>query len=732
MQNALILYEHNVIPHSLQNHPSCTTFAKQNDDLQQKLNEHVEREIFHKPIPITCPRFISATTESDGFNLAQNAGGPLGAHLNSSDSANSIYLGQTATGQPKKTPSVDQHRGSNKENVQNEDQRLFIQQKENLEKLTERMKAKEKSLERKAKKLFLAEMMRKKRADKANQTSSVPIQNVEIQTDDAARSADKAAAKNYDVQPAAGCSPNDTGNTWQSTSTTTTTSSTSSPPVKIIIKVNGRRRAKSKSSPTKPVSVHVKENSDAGCRKVYPKTPVKPAKKVDDIEQPAPTKNHRKSDEQMSSTSTVYKTLPSIIRTEMSAAIEPPKLADKSKTATFVHTKPTPTNPLLRHYITRLLGMSRTSIEQLGVSSSTSIETPADSIINVTGNCSTEEHSVNDERLTKLQQFIADNHSLLTEMERAMHRDAVPKTTPRQSDAVGKVWVDTLQQNRVRKVKDRRAVASQPSETVTVVPKPILKNVTEKSRSQQSPTAVGDEAKMTRLYAQLTENCNQRFAELNDKINKVRREKQMLLEGTLSPGAAAAAVQRRPIQSQSHSLSSSSDRDMPSSEYCSFKLKTLLAEDDYDSGGRKKNADKTGDDAMGLSQSKHIGLSRDSGICTSRPVTSSDMRDSPDIRTIKFDQKQQADSKQMDGNVGTHAVAANTVMDAKLMAKSFEPLLKDIPKYNIEDTHDKLVDVDGCDAEGVGKIGAQKRVAVKPPASLKRYVLNFLLALVLL
>lgn len=708
-------------------HPSCATYAKQNDELQRKLNECVEREFIHKPIPITCPRFTN-DVDSGGFNLARNGDGPLGTHLNSSDSANSIHLGPSAdeptksTVQPKKT--TVHPRSSNKENVQiAEQQQLLTQEKENLELLVQRMKAKEKSLERKAKKMFLAEMMRKKRADKANQTKSVRIQDVEIQTDNI-RTVGTETAKNE--KGIGDISPNDTDSTWQSASTTM--SSSSSPPVKIIIKVNGRRAKdrRSKSSPRKPVSVHVKQDSETD-RKVYPKTPVKPTKKVvvDDIEPATADANRRKSDEQLSSTSTVYKALPPFIQTELSPVIEPVKLP--KKVATAMHGSNSidkPTNPMLRHYITRLLGMSRTSIEQLGVSSSTSIETPADSIVNITGNLSTitdvNERSVDDERLTKLQKFILDNHSLLNEMERAVHRAAVNETARHRTpnDAVGKVWVDALQQNacRARKVK-----AGSIAERNKTVPKPILKNVVAEPSSvqqqqQQHVPAGGsdDEARMTQLYAQLTENCNQRFAELNEKINKVRREKQKLLEGTLSP----APVQQ---PATSRSGSSSSDRDMPSSEYCSFKLKTLLADESCDSSARqamKKHANA--DAQMRLSQSINIGLSRDSGICTSRPVTSSDMRDSPDIRTIKFDQKQPADNgaKQMDGNAGPLTVTDVT-------AKTFEPLLKDIPKYYVEDLHEKLED--GCDADGAaGRIGVQKRTGAKPPTSLKRYVCRIL------
>lgn len=749
-------------------------------ELQEQLNQRIEQEFAYHPI--TCSRIIPDDATSTNMANIDNGALIIGAPLNSSDSANSILLNRllsdveiqqllskvkqeklqlqnneailksveniaTKSSSESNNNRVLQQNDNNKENNQQKIVEL-TKEKEELKEFAERMKAKEKSLERKAKKLFLAEMARKKRIDKGNQTKKISIQNVEIQTDDKHSNGcipiEQKCSSGNNVTTTSSTINDDTTTTTTMESTMSSDSPTliKSPPVKIVIKVNNDyhrskkkyRKSSMKSPKKRQINGNQKSDKDfTGIdSKPYPKTPMKQRKCVDkQIEQ-------QKCDayENGSSTSTVYRTLPKTIDTELNKFTNPKQFlveAQQNIKSNDGKQLNVPSPPMLRHYITRLLGMSRKSIEQLAITdgristSSTSIETPNDSIINITSNQSAtlqQSQTIDQQHVEhynrKLQKFIDDNHQFLNDMEESLHR--VEKTTKKQAHShdIGKIWLETLKQNsnRSKSVKEN------------VIPsKSIIKNVEKSQPVQlQQQQKDDDEEKLKNLYAQLTKNCNQRFAELNDKINKVRQEKQKLLEEALPPPSPTPPPNQSSNQQQRSSSSSSSDCDMPSSEYCSFKLKQLLTEN-YDSSSQsvapkndqrqqQQHQDDDGSKNLHLNSSKKfLGLSRDSGICTSRPVTSSDIRDSPDIRTIKFDQRQITVE-----SVKQHIETKNKQQQQQLETidgsakKDFEPLLKDIPKYFIED----MVAENNGENKIITTGGGVAKKSAKPPISLKR------------
>ncbi|XP_067637076.1 mucin-4 isoform X2 [Eurosta solidaginis] len=102
-------------------------------------------------------------------------------------------------------------------------------------------------------------------------------------------------------------------------------------------------------------------------------------------------------------------------------------------------------NPLIAHYVQRLLGMSRSSIRALGVSSS-DIETPSSSVMNISTNrTGTSADMVQpQERIQRVQRFIEDNRSFINELEdtlRSQQSDVTLETSIRMFE---EIWQQRL------------------------------------------------------------------------------------------------------------------------------------------------------------------------------------------------------------------------------------------------------------------------------------------------
>jgi anastral spindle 1 len=137
-------------------------------------------------------------------------------------------------------------------------------------------------------------------------------------------------------------------------------------------------------------------------------------------------------------------------------------------------------------------------------------------------------------------------------------------------------------------------------------------------------------------YAEYTANCQKRIADLATMMERVRQEKLKLIENSLSSGefghfteykeiAVPGKAQDAPTTSASDLKDSPSQREDPASE----EINNILQK-----------------------QTRPFGVSKDSGISIlSRPMTSSDFRDSPDVRVTSEERE-----------------------------NTFQPILKDIPK----------------------------------------------------
>lgn len=426
------------------------------------------------------------------------------------------------------------------------------------------------------------------------------------------------------------------------------------PPVEIIIKVQPTK------SPRKKKKTIDTLNRVPG--KVYPKTPIKkkivpqgtatsseiptvinveqqpkttkPSDKASKTQEPLirPILKRSQNTEDNSS-STSYRSIPDHFQNVSS------EIPEQSVTSRKPHHK---LNPTLMHYITRLLGMSTSIGSQLNVDVS-SVSTPGSSTINTSGNNSAiiVEPSFDAERLQKLQQFIDDNYSFLNEVNDTIEsvqqeqindkrmegiwRDALNKKKPQSVVTSGHKQSVERENGGAKRTSDSSRPSVRPvvSQKTNIIPPKVNQTALQQpSTSQQqqqrreitqndmikAPTHI--ESSMLTNYAEYTSKCRQRIADLNRMMEQVRQEKLRLIENSLSSGEFNNFTEYREIvqQKASSDRATSSQREDPPSE----EINNILQK-----------------------QTRPFGVSKDSGISMmSRPVTSSDFRDSPDTRGI--------------------------------------------------------------------------------------------------
>nr|XP_014085550.1 uncharacterized protein LOC106614364 [Bactrocera oleae] len=394
--------------------------------------------------------------------------------------------------------------------------------------------------------------------------------------------------------------------------------------------------------------------------------------------------------------------------------------------------RPARLNPLIAHYVQRLLGMSRNSVLGLGVSSS-DIETPSSSIMNVSSNRVSAAVNLADsqERIQRVQRFIEENRSFISELEDTLRSqsDVTLETSIRMFEEIwqqrlrkeqqsGGVKAQKEPQTRQRKeiassaadaeergartqigneryVRDNAVVVSQHSK-VTRKPHKSL-TVPSASQQQRAPTAaqaeqaqgqqprqfVQNDEKTARIstqraatnasaehttrdaqpkrdtsvgteerraeeqiarYEQLTENCTQRIAELTELIQKVRTEKKRLMEVTLSSVSEGRnsteyielpdGTRRRSNASidRNTSISISSGSSAGASIRHALTTQPTTSIDYTPPDILEQQAAATSaeglsalDSAAPLEKHKPTGVSRDSGISISRPLTAQDV-----------------------------------------------------------------------------------------------------------
>lgn len=600
----------------------------------------------------------------------------------------------------------------------------------------------------------------------------------------------------------------------QSISTSSASEVPVQPPVEIIIKVHQKSPYKKKRKSFRCIDTL---NHEPG--RIYPKTPVKRRKeiiieKTSEPVAPVPQKvqqetqtspqvseppktilkkpreaqkpstasmkffDSRRSD---SSESTSYQILPQRINVEDAPLVSASQFVSKKN-----HHK---LNPVLMHYITRLLGMGRNIGNQLSVNVS-SVSTPGTSTINTTGNIGSEVPSFDEDRLDKLKKFIDDNYSFLSEINDTIERSDLHDQNDETIGKVDNIWRDVLRQKKFPTTTTQSKasqVASQnqsskslksnvreiPVETVKIPKKPSLHSlssisnrpvtvqsdqqkiklsvpvqqrpapiqqqsvpiqqqsapiqqqsapverplpiqqqsasvqrslhiqqqsvpieiqsapVQQQSNLRTAPAAQSQitnrdllnvtkylESHMLNNYAEYTANCQQRIADLAQMMERVRQEKLKLIENSLSSGEFANFTEYKEILIQEKQ-----QQDAP----------TTSVSDRKDSPSQREDPPSEEINNILQTQTRPFGVSKDSGISIiSRPVTSSDFRDSPDARVTSEEKE-----------------------------NTFQPILRDIPKpsktISVDQTEViKDIPVRPQQLEPLGK-------KLRPPLSLNRF-----------
>ncbi|XP_055542340.1 putative leucine-rich repeat-containing protein DDB_G0290503 [Wyeomyia smithii] len=514
-------------------------------------------------------------------------------------------------------------------------------------------------------------------------------------------------------------------------------------PVKIVITVNDKSQKKITKTPKKSKSevrkrkkvkdvVEVEQTENA--------SPQVPLKSKQTSVPPVTMVNPPKEPEQSpisSTTSTIYRQPPEKIGNRMSQLLKQIGQEERSVPKHQLRKEPEPSvpppiagskknlNPSLMQYIIRLLGMSRYSIEQLGVSSSTTVSTPHDSVVDVSANRSSSSsvEEVNQSRLDKLRRFIDENYNFLHEIDETLKEQALDGTLDENINRVGDIWMRTLtrkeDESRQQKTKSERGKAIEPPKQQSPpvkesslksilkspkkTPQKVAKIITPQGHVEIINLSDRDEQEVLEKYSQLTANCSKRINELSEMIQKVREEKRKLIENSLT--------------SNSEQQESTKYMDLPQS--LTQRQQVLSPARADGPPPAQTSPQSTRDDPVSeeinhiFTASRHIGVSKDSGIAMSRPVTSSDIRDSPDARpanagAAQFESSEEVSSRDVVRLPTQPAVA------------TFEPLLKDIPKVTA-----RVLSIANGNQQFPSKGEELKEIAggkrTKPPVAITRY-----------
>lgn len=500
-------------------------------------------------------------------------------------------------------------------------------------------------------------------------------------------------------------------------------------PVRIVINVNKNESSKEKStdvivndmkwSEKLKKAIEVKETIQIvpvtnGKGKTYPKTPAKSNVAVK-------VQKDQLDNLSRSTSTTSYLSPPQQIRTQLTNAMQQQSaIADNTQ---LPHENLEISDNQLLNYIIRMLGMSRTSVEQLNLSSVSTIKTPNSSVVNVSCNrqfvsssnstsilessASMEQlQSVDKAKLQQLARYLAENNKLA----------ANNRKDSKESGASSGMWDEIL---------SKKNEPSSNSEKISSEKQRAVKKV------QRQEEVVGDpDDKLSRgdliaKYDQLAASCTKRIINLDSMISKVREEKQKLLENTLSSASSLLTGQKDNLteymdcpqvvgdnpkvqqvnnNSTGSPLSDSKGTNAPSS--------------DFSSTSGTADISMQADNRAGFVGTKNrpLGESKDSGVGISRPVTSSDYRESPDL---KQNSKPSADAE------NNNKLLQNALRESA-RESNFKPMLKDIPKisYRISTGNDdnQRILIQDQTPETNSMNSRDKNFKPPPPAALTRYL----------
>lgn len=372
---------------------------------------------------------------------------------------------------------------------------------------------------------------------------------------------------------------------------------------------------------------------------------------------------------------TAYFSPPEFIETQLTKALKQQSLVTEA-TKQITDKNKSQNDKELLHYIVRLLGMSRTSVEQLNLSSISTVRTPNSSIVNVSSNrkltvsttstpvsfsssCSMERtESIDRNKLHQLVRFLAANRNLMEQ-----------KDTDQTSY---EIWNDILSKDNSTKQNTKASKVDSTS----------VNEVKNKKRDELSTDS-------TKRIINLDTMISKEHAENTsaDSLNTHTQKENVTEYLDLPVMQSNQNVQQI---NDDHSKSTNA----PSSDFSSTSGTAV----DIPHENRKN---------LSATRNKEIGESKDSGVGISRPVTSSDFRESPDLR-------QNTKASDTEINKGLLYFA---LRESK-QDEQYEPFLKDIPKISYRIGSEGSTSQVDLSPEFDNKVNREK--TAKPPAALNR------------
>ncbi|GAB0090595.1 hypothetical protein DMENIID0001_053340 [Sergentomyia squamirostris] len=361
---------------------------------------------------------------------------------------------------------------------------------------------------------------------------------------------------------------------------------------------------------SKHKTVFHKDLSDVIGRR-YPKTPEKREKVLVDSVSSITSE---------SSGGTAYHSpplaLPNVLSEHLQSLKENPKSLKKHQESKTILDKSDKKAILLKKYISRLLDMPRAEVDLMSVSSGTEVPTPNASVVNIPTNVDSQ-----------------NNLQPIGILARGDKRKKKPvkyqlTSTKDKSEAKTKIVSPEISKKKSSKIKsqsDEFNLNLKQLREVTVPTSPTVQSKQQKAPSSsglQIETAPSQPEALQEKYVDCTQRYLARIQKLSKLINIVRSEKNNLIKdnGIVSSGSdngLDTSTKYKDFPNGQTNADSTTDMSNVS------EMKSTKEDDQHLS----MNLDKSN-----LTTCKTIGLSKDSGISISRPVTSTEVRDSPEIR----------------------------------------------------------------------------------------------------
>lgn len=286
--------------------------------------------------------------------------------------------------------------------------------------------------------------------------------------------------------------------------------------------------------------------------------------------------------------STNYMSPPSELETQMGRMLGPNAKQQTKQLKKLVGAgeKGNKSNPDLKAYITKLLRMPRNQLEKYSESEVSAVSTPSNSVLEVRSNVVGNQRLCDEKKLNRVERIIQDSYSVLEEVDELIVQDH-------------------------QKVPQKNKTEREPQ------------RVPQESSKSPSESLLPSTDTIMERYATMASGYNNRIHSLTKMIKIIRAEKENLMHdngiSTLTTSERDTSTKYKDFAAHGQEVMTSSASEMSKSPEAGHA--------GGGGGGAANNAPFHPNRPAFGTANKVIGLSRDSGISMSRPVTSTDVRE---------------------------------------------------------------------------------------------------------